>query len=98
MTAKLRVNPRVWDEVEEAILWYERQRVGLGMELAETVDEAFSDIVENPERWPLWQVDAPYRRRVLSRFPYAIFYTADPQTVRIVAVAHTKRQPGYWLR
>ena len=98
MTRSLRVAARVWKELEEAIIWYEEQRDGLGMELAEAVEEAFSEIVEAPERWPRWQEGAAYRRRVLTRFPYAVFYVVNAGVVRILAVAHTKRQPGYWLR
>ena len=29
-------------------------------------------------------------------FPYAVIYTERPGVVRVVAVAHTHRRPGYW--
>jgi toxin ParE1/3/4 len=95
---RLRLAPRVWKEMEIAVGWYEEQRVGLGAELAEAVDDALADILEAPERWPLWQPDAPYRRRVVRRFPYVLFYAVEGNIVRVVALAHVKRRPGYWMR
>lgn len=98
MRSPLRVAPRAWKELETAIAWYEEQGSGLGAELADAFDEALTDIVEAPERWPRWQPDAPYRRRVVPRFPYVIFYAVEGNVVRVVAFAHVKRRPGYWMR
>jgi len=50
-----------------------------------------------PERWPRWDLDERYRRVVLHRFPYLLFYEQRPDAVEFVAVAHVRRQPGYWL-
>jgi toxin ParE1/3/4 len=36
------------------------------------------------------------RRFVLRRFPFSIIYLDDPEVRSIVAVAHSKRKPGYW--
>jgi toxin ParE1/3/4 len=30
-------------------------------------------------------------------FPYAVRYTIEADYILIVAIAHGKRQPGYWL-
>jgi toxin ParE1/3/4 len=98
MKHKLRVAPRAWKELEAGVAWYEKQRAGLGAEFAYAIDEALSDLMTAPERWPLWQADAPYRRRVIHRFPYVLFYAVEGNIVRVVAIAHAKRQPGYWLR
>jgi len=41
----------------------------------------------------------PNRRRVVvARFPYSIVYQHQPNLIRIVAVAHQRRRPGYWRR
>lgn len=38
-------------------------------------------------------------RRVLTRgFPFSIIYKAQEQQLVIVAVAHQRRKPEYWLR
>lgn len=36
------------------------------------------------------------RRFILQRFPFSIVYLDDPDLVTIIAVAHSKRKPGYW--
>ncbi len=36
------------------------------------------------------------RRMVLSRFPYNLHYSAAGGVIRILAVAHQSRRPGYW--
>jgi len=32
----------------------------------------------------------------MRRFPFSIVYYVADDTIRIVAVAHAKRRPGYW--
>jgi hypothetical protein len=34
---------------------------------------------------------------MLPRFPYGVVFVELTKEVRIVAVAHAKRRPGYWL-
>jgi len=33
----------------------------------------------------------------MIKFPYSIIYTIEPDHIRILAVAHSKRKPEYWL-
>jgi hypothetical protein len=34
---------------------------------------------------------------LLKHFPYVVFFRIDSSAIEIVAVAHAKRRPGYWL-
>jgi hypothetical protein len=54
-------------EVEEAALWYEEQRPGLGLEYMAAVSRVILDIGVNPERFLVWRL--PWRRPLLRRFP-----------------------------
>jgi toxin ParE1/3/4 len=36
------------------------------------------------------------RRYPLKRFPYDLMYRVKGDTIRILAVAHQHRKPGYW--
>ena len=96
MTA-LRVLPEAEEELAEAARWYETKRVGLGVELVAIVDGAFEKILDAPLLHPPWRRDRPYRRATLTRFPYVIFFRLDGEVVEVVAVAHAKRRPGYWV-
>ena len=35
-------------------------------------------------------------RDILRHFPYTVFYEVDNLTVTVLAVAHQRREPGYW--
>lgn len=85
-------------EIAEAVAWYEARRPTLGRDLLEVVDRALHQIVERPESWPSWLAERPYRRYLVRRFPFVIFYTVEPTEIAIVAFAHSKRKPGYWLK
>lgn len=36
------------------------------------------------------------RRLPLRRFPYTLIYVTNDAEVRIIAIAHQSRRPGYW--
>lgn len=94
----LRVLPEAEQELAEAAGWYESKRPGLGVELIAAVDSAFDEIREAPLASPLWRTDCPFRAKLLSRFPYVVFFRSDGTMVEVVAVAHAKRRPGYWSK
>ena len=48
---------------------------------------------EYPIRWPGSKLS---RRRVLTNFPFIIYYRFDTNELVVLAVAHGKRRPGYW--
>jgi toxin ParE1/3/4 len=85
------------EELGEASEWYDGKRPGLGIELVDAVQVAFNTILDAPEVCPIWRKGHPYRRYVLRRFPFVLFFVIEGTTIRIVAVAHAKRGPGYWL-
>ena len=37
------------------------------------------------------------RRRPIHHFPYSVLYRPNTDEIVIVAVAHRRRRPGYWL-
>ncbi len=96
---RLRVSPEAEEELGEAVLWYEARRTGLGVELVAVVDAALEAIVASPRSFPLWRSDRDYRRMVLERFPYIVFFRLDAadDEALVVAVAHASRRPGYWV-
>lgn len=52
-------------------------------------------IIEFPRAWP--SAEANTRRVLLGDFPYQLVYRVEGDEVRVYAVAHLKRKPGYWL-
>ena len=89
-----RFHPEAQCEFREDALFYESRMQGLGRQFSDAIRDAIAAIVEDPQRWALFEAET--RRFVLRRFPYAIIYLAERDTVFIVAVMHCTREPGYW--
>ena len=77
-----------------AITWYERDYPGRGARFSAAVERALAAIAAGPQAFPKrFGVQAV----PVQRFPYLVFFEIrDAETVRVLAVAHTKRRPGYW--
>ena len=73
---------------------YEGKVPSLGARFLNAVDEAVADIVAAPQRWRVIEDDV--RRHLIARFPYAIYYRAMPDHIRILAFKHHSRHPDYW--
>ena len=96
----LRIEATAEAEAREAAEWYEQQRTGLGLEFLVAVDQAIQQIGVAPERFPRLETlpdEELVRRHLLTRFPYAVVYEMTASEIRIIAVAHTRRRPNYWL-
>jgi hypothetical protein len=92
--------PEVWGELAEAAQWYEIRRKGLGADLLTEIEATLPLLGDRPQSFPRLQGIDPaleIRRALLARFPYALVFLVRPDEIRVVAVAHAKRRPGYWL-
>lgn len=79
--------------------WYEERRANLGIEFFDAVDAAISHIVDLPQAGgfvPRVSRELGVRRRAVTRFPYHVIYLETPEAIRILAIAHDRRKPGYW--
>jgi plasmid stabilization system protein ParE len=66
-----------------------------GLEFLDELDR----VVRMIKSFPLAasEIEPEIRRSLLARFPYAIVYGIDDQTIVVIAVAHTHRKPRYWI-
>jgi plasmid stabilization system protein ParE len=94
MAVRLVVAPEAELDIAEAYVWYEKRRIGLGEEFLSAVDACVEGIRRQPEMYAL--VHDVYRRALIRRFPYAVFYEYAEATVTIYAVFHTSRDPEKW--
>jgi plasmid stabilization system protein ParE len=93
----LAYDPRVEDDLADAASFYEGRSPGLGEYFLVAVRFAVDEILRTPERWALVE-GGPVRRYLLVRFPYAVYYRADPERVLVLAVTHSRRHPDAWKR
>lgn len=91
-----RVDERAWREVEAADDWYRKRSEDASAAFLLEIIESFETISHAPRRWPKYLYET--RRYLLHHFPFSIVYLDDPDGVTFVAVAHTKRKPGYWKK
>jgi plasmid stabilization system protein ParE len=94
MAAKLILAPEAEQDIAESYHWYENRRSGLGEEFLGCVDACIERILRNPETYA--KVHQDYRRAIVRRFPYVIFYEYDEGAVTIYCVFHTSRDPEKW--
>jgi hypothetical protein len=68
---------------------------GKGFEFLDELDR----VVRLIRTFPLvaLEIEPEIRRSLLARFPYALVYGIDDQTLVVIAVMHTHRQPRYWI-
>lgn len=82
-------------EAEDAAYWYREQG---GNEASESFSQEVERVARLAGMRP--ELGSPgahrTRRLYLKRFPYTLIYRVQSGTVRIIAVAHQSRRPGYW--
>ena len=81
-------------EFEESIEYYKEIDLELAIRFRNSVVAAVSGISRSPLQWSIYVDEV--RRRVLSDFPYLIFYICTSEIVTIVAIMHSSREPDYW--
>ena len=83
-------------ELRKAVDRYDEQVSGLGDEFAAEVEHSVQLIATHSES------GSPHRlgtRRVqVRRFPYRVVYAERNEEIVVLAVAHHRRTPEYWLR
>ncbi len=93
----LRFHSRARAEFDAAAHYYERQRPGLGGEFRAELEEGLRRIRDTPKSFP--ESSRPgYRRYLVARFPYSIFFAEFDEFIWIAAVSHHSRSPAYWYR
>lgn len=100
MTLSIRLEAEAEAELQAAAQWYDQRRLGLGTEFVAAVDGIFAALAERRvvgTRLPGLPSSHPARRVLLRRFPYAVAFVEKDEVIRIIAIAHERRRPDYWM-
>jgi plasmid stabilization system protein ParE len=88
-------------DIDRAVAFYARERPGLSAEFIEEVERVLAVLSTNP--WLGQRLDDTYRRVLLRKFPYSLMYRLQAENnknekklIRISAVCHQRRRPGFW--
>jgi toxin ParE1/3/4 len=82
-------------EFDAAIAYYEMREKGLGLRFHTDVERA-ARLVNQYPRIGCQYKSTEFRRYVIGRFPYSIFYLEFEDAIWIVSIAHNTRRPDYW--
>ncbi len=80
-------------EYKAALAWYLARSPRAAVQFEAAVEAALTAIAARPELYPL--CDDRHRFCPLG-YPYSLIYRVDGNQVRVVALAHSRRLPGYW--
>jgi toxin ParE1/3/4 len=90
------VHPAAADEAEAAERWYRERNETAALRFRRELDRAVELIADRPEAGPPYVANT--RRFLLRRFPFFLVYRVFNHRIEVVAVAHARRRPQYWLR
>lgn len=96
----VRLAPESARELNEAADWYESRQPGLADRFLADFDDLLPRIRRYPSSFPSLRdipADLDVRRALMSLFPYALIFIELKKEIRVIAVAHTSRRPGYWI-
>jgi plasmid stabilization system protein ParE len=92
---KLVIVPPALGELHDAAAFYtESANVELGLAFVAEFERTVNVILANPTLGMIFRGDR--RRYFLRRFPYSVIYQVTSDDLRVIAVAHHRRRPGYW--
>jgi plasmid stabilization system protein ParE len=81
-------------DVESAFLWYETEEPGLGFDFLRQLRICYERLLRTPYTYQ--ELRSGVRRALTKQFPYAVYYSVEADTVLILAVVHTARDPAEW--
>jgi len=89
-------HPAAEAEFLESVGYYESEVPGLGGAFIEEFEALARLIGDSPKGWQV-ELEPDIRRAPLHRFPLSIVYRTTSDGFQILAVAHNRRRPQYWL-
>jgi plasmid stabilization system protein ParE len=95
----VRIGAGAQADMAEASRWYDAQQSGLGLDFLRSIGRVIARIEAAPRTGsPVPGVpDADIRRVLVRRFPYHVVYIELPNRAQVLAIAHHRRRPRYWI-
>jgi hypothetical protein len=89
-------HPAAEAEFLESVGYYESKVPGLGGAFIVEFEALANLVGESPKAWQV-ELQPDIRRAPLQRFPLSIVYREKRDGFQVLAVAHDRRRPQYWL-
>ncbi len=93
---ELEYHPGAKDEVVAAHQWYDQIDKQVAKKFKIELARAEALVMRAPTAWgPYFHGTRGYR---LRGFPFVLAFMLEEARVIVIALAHTRRQPGYWKK
>ena len=93
---KYQFHPAAEAEFLEAVGFYESKVTGLGSALVSEFEMLADLIGDTPQAWQI-VLGPDIRKAPLQRFPLSVIYREKTPGFEVLAIAHDRRRPQYWL-
>jgi len=80
----------------DQVAYYESRMNGLGADYLSEFEKLMMRICSAPESYPRVG-DSNLRKASFSRFPFHTIYCVERSQLVILAIAHRRRRPTYWV-
>jgi plasmid stabilization system protein ParE len=92
MSYRLIIIPQAEEDIKQAAFWYQMEKDALGSDFLAALSHQLQLIEMHPYQYGIRYKGL--RAALLNKFPYLIYYRIAEQTIRVLAILHTKRNPG----
>lgn len=90
------LHPEALGDLRDAASFYhDRAGTSLSQAFLAEVEQSINRLLIHPALGSPWRRRGR-RRYLMKHFPYSLVYTVNTDEIRILAVAHQSRRPGYW--
>jgi plasmid stabilization system protein ParE len=96
VTLEIIVSREARSDIAEGATEYRAISHALSERFGEELERVYSYVSEYPEMYPV--VYKNFRRALLHKFPYSVFYTVERFNILIVGVVHQSRDESTWKR
>jgi plasmid stabilization system protein ParE len=96
VTLQLIVSREARSDLVEAAEFFRRISPRLAIRFGVELEGIYSSILAHPEMYPV--VYKNFRRALLRRFPYSVFFIVEEPVLLVIGVVHQSRDESTWKR
>ncbi len=92
MVKEIKILPDAWGDIVKISSYYGSISDNLSLKFERFLFEALENIQMFPVMYPIRYKNV--RRKLLRKFPYAVYYYIDEYYIRLIAVMHQRENPA----
>lgn len=92
----LEVHPLAIKEANTAFRYYRKRNAEVAQRFLSALKAGFQRLLDKPDLQPPYILNTRFLK--IRRFPYLMIFQISGALVRVLAVPHGRRKPGYWKK